>query len=181
MLGLIVGKVAKDLLKDTIKKVRKKLKESGRGKFSAASEQNLKMAEEAGLPTELIDFYRSYEPYDPDGHGVYESEQHIHIWDIPNVLYTNRKTVPAFVVCPLGYYAIAETRCGDAYCMDSNVVGPEGHHPIVLFSHDSVDEDAELSYIQASRLEVACSLEDFLLKFASETLIDEPHYPPWPL
>jgi hypothetical protein len=168
------------LLKETIRKVRKKLKESGSGELRPASEQNLKLAEEAGLPAELIDFYRSYVPCDPDGHGVFESEQHIHIWDIPNVLYTIRNAVPAFVVYPLGYYAIAETRCGDAYCMDANMAGPEGEHPIVLFSHESINEDTQLSYIQASRHVVASSLEDFLLKFASETLIDEPSFPPEP-
>ena len=62
------------LLKDVIKRVRQKLKESGSGDFRPATEQNLKLAEEARFPRELIDFYRSFEPYDPDGHGVFDSD-----------------------------------------------------------------------------------------------------------
>jgi hypothetical protein len=174
----IKDRPAQTLLKETIKKVRRKLKASGSGTFAPASERNLKLAEDAGFPSEMIDFYRSYEPYDPDGHGVFESEQHIHIWDIPNVLWTIRNDVPALVVFPLGYFAIAMTRYGDAYCMDANVAGPDGTHPIVLFSPETINENTELSYIQESRLVVASSLEDFLLKFASETLVDEAYFPP---
>jgi hypothetical protein len=166
------------LLKDVVKRVRQKLKESGSGGFRPATEQNLKLAEEAGFPPELIEFYRSFEPYDPDGHGVFVSDQHIHIWDIPNALWSIRKDVPAFVVFPLGYIAIGMTRYGDAYCMDSNVAGAEGKHPIVLFSPETINENTETSYIQESRLVVASSLDDFLLKFAAGTLVDEAFSPP---
>jgi hypothetical protein len=156
------------------------LDEAGTGLLRPASEANLELAQQAGFPADLIEFYRLYEPYSEEGY-ISGNGQGNRIWDIPNALFSIKTDVPSLVVYPLGYIAFAETRCGDAYCIDKNVTGPGGEHPIVLFSHESVGEDTEPAYIGASRLEVASSIEDFLLKFAALTLIDEPSFPSLPL
>ena len=100
------------LFKDVIKRVRQNLKESGSGGFRPATGQNFKLAEEAGFPRELIDFYRSFEPYGPNGHGVFDPDQHIHIWDIHNALWSIRKDVPARPDNGEGNTDREETRAG---------------------------------------------------------------------
>ena len=77
---------------------------------------------------------------------------------------------------PHGYIVFAGTRSGDAYCFDTNVKPVQGGHPIVLFGHERIDESTELSYIQACRLEVAVSLDDFPVRFSARQLNEEPRY-----
>jgi hypothetical protein len=85
--------------------------------------------------------------------------------------------VPGVALCPRRYFVFASNLSGDAYCIDGNLVTPEGHHPVVMFAHDSIGEDTEHEDILAARLQVASCLEEFLLSFATGALIDEPQYP----
>lgn len=64
--------------------------------------------------------------------------------------------------------------CGDAYCIDTTSTSEGGHHPIVLFSHKIIDEEASVDVIQRARLEMASSLDDFLERFTNGKLCDEP-------
>jgi len=147
----------------------KKVEQTGGEKPKPASAEDLKRAEEAGFPSELIEFYRECEPAD-----CIEIKQRI--WSIDNALVENRDAVPGCALFPHGFIVFASNMCGDSYCIDTNVTTPEGHHPVVLFSHEMIEEDTPLSRMQFLRLEVAKSLEDFLVKFTSEALINEPLY-----
>jgi hypothetical protein len=138
-----------------------------------ASPENIQRAKEAGFPQELIEFYADHEP-DPHKHCA-ELEQRI--WCVASALQENADAVPGIGVFPHGYVVFASTTSGHAYCIDTNVSAPDGRHPIVLFPRDSIDEYTELPYIEASRVEVASSLDNFLLKFAAGTLVERPHYP----
>ena len=71
---------------------------------------------------------------------------------------------------------------GDSYCVDTNVTNERGEYPIVLFGHEAIDENTELSYIQDSRVEAAFSLDDFLVQFAARTLSQDVRFPrkSWP-
>jgi|SRR5579862_1766048 len=144
------------------------------GSLGPASAEHIKRAKEAGFPQDLIEFYAGHEP-DPDKICVQLGQR---IWCIASALVENKDAVPGLGVSPHGYIVFASTMCGDAYCIDTNVRAPDGRHPVVLFPHDSIDEYTDLPYIEASRIEVASSLDDFLFKFVAGTLIEEPHYPP---
>jgi hypothetical protein len=143
------------------------------GSVGPATPENIKRAEEAGFPRELIEFYGSHEP-NPERTCV-QLEQRI--WCIASALEENKDAVPGIGLFPRGYVVFASTMCGDAYCIDTNVSTPDGQHPVVLFAHDSIDEDTDPAYIQASRVEVASSFDEFILKFAAGALVEEPRYP----
>jgi len=146
-----------------------KVEQTGGERPRPASASDLKRAEEAGFPKELLEFYRICEPIE-----YIEIRQRI--WSIKNALIENTDAVPGCSLRPFGFIVFASNLFGDSYCIDTNATTAEGRHPIVLFSHEMIEEDAELSDIQPLRLVVAESLEDFLVKFACETLVDEPSY-----
>lgn len=134
-----------------------------------ASVDDMKRAQAAGFPDELVYFYQQCHP-----DVCIELKQRI--WSIEDAIVENTDAIPGYVLSPYGYIAFASTLCGDAYCIDTNITDDQGHHPIVLFSHDMVDEDSTLPLIQSLRVEVASSLEDFLMKFTDGTLSEEPSY-----
>jgi hypothetical protein len=143
------------------------------GRIGPAKPRDLERAEKAGFPRELIAFYSKYAP-DP-AEGDVELDQRL--YTIAQALRENRKGVPGVALFPNGYVVFAGTTCGDVYCVDTNVKMARGKHPIVLFAHDAIDESPELSYIQESRVEVASSLDDFLLKFSTGQLSEDVKYP----
>jgi hypothetical protein len=156
-------------MKEAIESLLAKLQEQGSVPPQPASAEDLQRAEAARFPAELLDFYRQCNPAD-----YIELQQRI--WSIDSALVENKDAVPGCALSPHGFIVFASTLCGDAYCIDTNVVTSEGKHPVVLFSHEMIEEDAELSDIQSLRVEVATSLEDFLTKFTAETLSEEPSY-----
>lgn len=156
-------------MKEAIRDLIAKLKEQGSPEPRRASATDLKRAEAAGFPGELVDFYRQCESED-----CIELKQRI--WSIENALVENTDAVPGCALSPHGYIVFASTLCGDSYCVDTNVVTPQGRHPVVLFSHEVIGEDTPLSEIQGLRVEVASSIEDFLRKFTNGTLSEEPSY-----
>lgn len=84
--------------------------------------------------------------------------------------------MPGCALFPHGYFVFASNLCSDAYCIDTNIITPDGRHPVVLFLHDAVGVDTPFSEIKHFRLEVASSIDDFLVKFTEGTLIDMPNY-----
>ncbi len=156
-------------MKDAIHNLIAKLKEQGSSVPRPASVEDLKRAQAAGFPEELLDLYRQCEP-----ESCIELDQRI--WSIENAIIENTDAVPGCALSPHGFIVFASTMCGDAYCIDTNVATAEGHHPVVLFSHEMIEEDASLSDIQPLRLEVASSLEDFVTKFTNGTLNEQPSY-----
>ncbi|MGA2577796.1 MAG: SMI1/KNR4 family protein [Bryobacteraceae bacterium] len=144
------------------------------GSLRPAAPEDIKRAKEAGFPQELLELYADHEP-SPDKTWVQLRQR---IWCIAHALVENRNAVPGLGVFPHGYVVFASNMCGDGCCIDTNVRLLDGQHPVVLFPHDSIDEHTDLAYIEASRVEVASSLDEFLLKFAAGTLIEEPYYPP---
>jgi RNA recognition motif. (a.k.a. RRM, RBD, or RNP domain) len=140
------------------------------GHLRPARPEDLERARKAGFPRELLDFYSQYEP-----DGYVELDQRI--CGAVGAVLENQDAVPGIGLFPHGYVAFATTTCGDVYCMDTNVTNESGGHPIVLFGHEAIDENTELPYIQASRIEVASSLDDFFYRFASGVLSEDVHYP----
>lgn len=156
-------------MKEAIAALVTKVRQSGGDRLQPAIADHLKRAEEAGFPSELLEFYRECEPA-----SCIELKQRI--WSIDNALIENRDAVPGCALFRHGYVVFASTISGDSYCIDTNATTPDGRHPVALFSHEMIAEDAPQSDIQRLRLEVANSLEDFLVEFTNETLVDEPLY-----
>lgn len=152
-----------------IQALMKKLQQSGDQIPGPASQEDLKRAEVVGFPPELIEFYRECDPTD-----CIELKQRI--WSINNALIENQGAVPGCYLFPHGFIVFASNLGGDSYCLDTNVTTQHGLHPVVLFSHEMIDEDTPLAKILMLRLEVANSLEDFLVKFTNDELLDEPSY-----
>ncbi len=156
-------------MKNVIRDLVAELKERGSPLPRPATVEDLKRAQAASFPDELLDFYRQCEPQ-----GCIELKQRI--WSIESAIVENTDAVPGCALSPHGFIVFASTIYGDAYCIDTNVTTSEGHHPVVLFSHETIEENASLSDIQGVRLEVAPSLEAFLRHFTNGTLNEEPLY-----
>ena len=155
------------ILKDAIHTLVTKIYQTGDERPKGASAEELKRAGEAGFPTDLIEFYR-----DCNSDDCVELKQRI--WSVDNALVENQRAVPGCYLSPHGFIVFASNLCGEAYCIDINVTS--GSHPVVLFSHEVIEEDMPVSKIQSLRLEVASSLQEFLVKFANEELVNEPLY-----
>ena len=139
------------------------------GRMRKANITDIDAAREAGFPIQLLDFYTEFEPED-----CLEHKQRI--WSIQNALVENHDAVPGCALFPHGYVVFASTLRGDAYCIDTNITDEAGRHPIVIYSHEVIDEDATLGLILKNRVEVAGSLEQFLEQFSNGTLNEEPSY-----
>ena len=122
-----------------------KLKERGGMRLRPASAKDLARAKAAGFPEELIEFYRHWEP-----ETCIELKQRI--WSIEGAIVENTDAVPGCALFPHGFIVFASNIYGDSYCIDANVTTPEGHHPIVLFSHEVIEEEMPLSAIAPLRL-----------------------------
>jgi hypothetical protein len=158
-------------MENFIKKLKARLKQSGFGELRPASASDLERAKEAKFPQELIDFYRQWEPK-----GYVTSKQQISICTIKGAITENTDAVPGCALSPHGFIVFASTNCRDSYCIDTNVTTATGDHPVVLFSHEVIEEDMPLPQIMPYRKEVATSLEDFLVQFTDEMLCDTPSY-----
>jgi len=143
------------------------------GRIRPAKPKDLDRARRAGFPRELIAFYSKYEPDPADGN--IELDQRL--YSITAALRENRAGIPGKLLSAHGYVAFAGTTEGDPYCVDTNVRISGGRHPIVLFAHDTFESSSDLAFIQASRVEVASSLDNFLLKFSTGQLSEETKSP----
>jgi hypothetical protein len=133
-------------MNEAIRKLAKKVEQVEGIHLQAASAEDIQRAEQAGFPSELIEFYRELDPVE-----CIEFEQRI--WSIRNALVENEGAVPGCALFPHGFVVFAGNLFGDAYCIDTNVTTSEGRHPVVLFPHDAIEEDAPISAIMRFRLE----------------------------
>jgi hypothetical protein len=149
-----------------------KLKLFGEGKMRPASSVDLQRAIDANFPDVLINFYRTHEP-DPRFECI-ELQQRI--WSITHALRENLDGIPGIGLFPHGYVVFASTLCGDSYCIDTTTPTPCENFPVVLFSHEVVDETTTLGEIQKYRVVVASSFHDFLRQFLIGSLSEEAKY-----
>src|SRR6185295_5658171 len=126
------------MLKDAIHTLVTKIQQTEGEKPKPASAEELERAEEAGFPADLIEFYRECNPGD-----CLELKQRI--WSVDNALVENQGAVPGCYLFPHGFVVFASNLGGDSYCLDTNVTTDEGCHPVVLFSHEVIEEDTPVS------------------------------------
>ena len=131
------------------------------GEFRPASADDLNKLTRLGVPEEILEFYRNYEPHEFDGQ--------VNLLSICELLEQNEYAYPAFVAWPKGYLVFACTDCGDSYFFDLNR-SKEGRVPIVLISHEIPEEVFEKG---GGHMKVAEDREDFLKKLIANDLDDE--------
>lgn len=151
---------------DAIDRLKRELKRQGQPEPTPADAAGLARAARAGFPAELLDFYTRCVP-DPC------IQLHQRIWSIDSALIENEGAVPGCALSPHGFVVFVSTLCGDAYCIDTTSTNAQGRHPIVLFSHEMIDEDATPDRIRAARVQVAGSFDEFLEHFIDGTLSED--------
>lgn len=118
------------------------------------------------LPTSVTDFFSRY---------ALDSyvERRIRLWTIPEIADENCKYVPGCYVAPLGYVVFGSTTFGDAYCFNINDADGQFEPPIVLISHEVIDETTSATEVVKLAKPVAKNLREFLGKFVREELDEE--------
>ena len=110
-----------------MKTIFQKIEEQCDGKFRAATDQELASLIEIGAPESLLEHFAKFAPDD-------SIEGQVVIADIDRVISENTEAVPGCATSPHGVYVIASTFCGDAYCLDTNVLSVGGHPRVVFVS-----------------------------------------------
>ena len=125
--------------------------------FRPASPFELAKLESLGLPEPVLAFYRDFEPFGADA-------GQIRLWPIEHILEENEAAIPGCYSSQQGYVVFASTFCGDAYCFDIRP-GADADPPIVLISHEIVNESTTTSELNRIAKPVARNLSDFLQRF----------------
>jgi len=126
--------------------------------------------QQLGLPTVVVDFYRSYEPV------RYAEIAGVRLWPISDVIAENQRYVPGTDVRPHGFVVFASTVSGDAYCFDLTTAEPQ----VVLLSHEVPFEGMARQQVQALAKPIATNLDAFLSSFVAGALESEPLSEPQP-
>lgn len=144
-------------------KIASKISRKARVALHPASALDVMRLKRLRLPQTVISFFSIFEPSETaeiDG---------VRLSPVDGVIGENTDYVPGANLSPKGYVVIATTEYGDAYCVDLNVE-LDGHHPIILMSHEVDWQDLSDEEIKSSRTVVASSFEQFLEFFASGKL-----------
>jgi hypothetical protein len=136
--------------------------------FRPASPTEIAAAERAGVPEELLEFYREFEPNEV-GQGM------IRFYPLEQVVAHMTDYMPACELSRYGYFAFADTQYGDSYFVRP-VEGISFHQtPIFLFSHE-----ADFSLLSSAQVEefstvVASGITDFIARALAERLPTDPY------
>jgi hypothetical protein len=129
-----------------------------------AGTNDLDQLKALGLPDDVADFYRAYEPSEcAEIAGA-------RLWPIAEVVSENHDYVPGAQVFHHGLVVFGTTISGDAYCIDVRLQPA----PVFLVSHDTSYEDMESDAVRACAKPIAASFEEFLTAFANGTVDLEP-------
>jgi hypothetical protein len=132
--------------------------------FRPASPFELSKLDALGLPQSVIDFYEAFEPAERAG-------EEFRLWPIEHILEENEALVPGCHISKHGYIVFATTLYGDTYCFDltrPTQVDP----PIVLISHEVVDETTTALELRRLAKPVAKGLYELLQQFARGEIDD---------
>jgi len=132
--------------------------------FRPASPFELSKLDALGLPQSVLDFYEAFEPAERAG-------EEFRLWPIEHILEENEALVPGCHISKHGYIVFATTLYGDTYCFDLTRPG-QVDPPIVLISHEVVDETTTAVELRRLAKPVAKSLYEFLQQFARGEIDD---------
>ncbi len=129
-----------------------------------ATEESIRHLQDLGVPEEAIAFYRDAEP------AKCAEIQRIRLWPIAQVVEENSDYIPGCYAQQYGYVVFSTTIYGDTYCFDLKSATSAKSAPIVLLSHETIDETTTEQEIRASAKAIALDLQTFLTSFVAGTL-----------
>jgi len=129
-----------------------------------ASQQDIEYLKKTEYPADIIAFFVKNEPLQQ------MDEAGVRFGLISDMRIENEGAVPGIAAAPVGYLNIASTMYGDTYCVDINSTGTTGLHPIVMVSHDEVDEDTNPDDIHNGIKKICESFQEFLERFCAHSL-----------
>ena len=135
-----------------------------------ASEDGIRQLQALRFPEDAIAYYREAEPS-----RITEIEK-IRLWPIKDVVEENTDYVPGCYIQPHGYVVFATTFCGDTYCFDLNAATSAMSAPIVLLSHEMIDDETTRETVGNLAKMIAPDFRSFLESFAAGSLDITPNY-----
>ncbi|ATC62998.1 hypothetical protein CMV30_02980 [Nibricoccus aquaticus] len=135
-----------------------------RGKFGPASTYRITQLKKLKFPSDVIEFYRRYEPVDI-------VEGCVRLLPIKMIVAENKDLIPGCYASRRGFVAFASTFAGDAYCFDAG--SKSNPSRIVLLSHDEVGPRMARKTLLRIAVPVATELSEFLQLFLDDAL-DQP-------
>lgn len=130
-----------------------------------ASDDQIRLLTELGLPESVLVFYRFAAP------EVMVEVDDVRVRSVGEVFEENQDYVPGCYVSQHRFIVFATTFFGDTYCFDLET-NPD-NPPIVLISHEMIQEDTSAVEIRRLAKHVALDLTEFLELFLDGTLDKE--------
>jgi hypothetical protein len=135
-----------------------------------ATEGDLRELRNLNAPEDAIAFYREAEP------TRCAEIKRIRLWPITKVVEENTDYIPGCYVQQYGYVVFSTTIYGDTYCFDLNSATSTASAPIVLLSHEVIDETTTEEQVRAMAKAIAPDLQTFLTAFVAGTLDMTPNF-----
>ena len=132
--------------------------------FRPAQESDLEILKRFSLPEEIVIFYKDSEPHDCIEIGQ------ARLWNIKSIIDENENYTPGYIISKMKFVVFSSTLTGDSFCFDLNSKNDLGDVPIIIASHDEIDESLSESEIREKMIVVSNSFADFLSKFAKADL-----------
>ncbi len=95
----------------------------------------------------------------------------VRLHPLSSVLEENRDPLPGCFAAAFGYWTIATSYCGEAYC--AVAIADHADRRVVLLSHAAVDEDTTEAEFARIAKPIAVSLAGFLEQFLRDALDEE--------
>lgn len=146
--------------------LRAMLRERGESEnqFRPARQEALAWLAASGFPQSVRDFYAQAEPVtDIESEGVY-------LLPLARIMDANTNVIPGAISSQHGYFVIANTVSGDAYCLQVDPAHTAEQSPIYLANHEQLGAAVSLDVLQANMLLAADSFPAFLDQFAAGAL-----------
>ena len=132
--------------------------------FHPAKTSDLDKLKNLAVPDDIMNFYQHSEPQDCIEFGD------ARLWDIKSIIDENENYTPGYIISIIKFVVIASTLTGDSFCLDLNSKFINGDVPVIIASHDEIDESLSDSEIRSKMKLVSKSFKDFLSKFAKAEL-----------
>jgi hypothetical protein len=132
--------------------------------FAPAPADLLSEFEGMGAPPALVDFFRRHSP-----EQIISGQ--VRLYPLSHVLEENRDLLPGCYASEFGYWTIATSYGGEAYC--ATAAASDADCRVVILSHAVVDEETTEAEFARIAKPVAVSLADFLDQFLRDALDEE--------
>jgi hypothetical protein len=135
--------------------------------FRPAKPGSLAALRKLDFPETIIAFYAEHEPA-----GLVEVK--IRLWHIKHIVLENAPSMPGMFSSPVGFPVFATTTFGDTYCFNLAAAEGEDGPPVVILSHEIINQEVTSNEIAEVAKPVAHSLLVFLEKMVAGTVDEEP-------